>query len=864
MKNKEFAVLPIVAMLAMMGGGVARADSAVGVDTVLGNAANPTGMDTTSSVDPQGFSPVMGGKGPSHTPSGQLYAYPRTTPNEVDAAFGWTLSGAVEAGYSGFNGNEKAAGFREYADQKNGLLLNNIGLVAENAEDASFLRVRGGGVGRHDQYFGIEAGRYNGFKFSAFLNETPHIFSTNARPIWNGVGTGNLTLPAGLTAGTHTQADPASYAALQAAVAAAGETTLRVDRKKFGVKLDGPLDDGLSAFFNYTHEQREGARPFGGGFIFDFIRRSASNPVGNNVFGAVTETVEPVDYTIHEILTGLRYVGETDRLNLTVSSSLFRNNIDSLTWENPFSINFGAAGTVNSTSWERGRFALSPDNEAYNIKADYSRSLPWNGQFNATVATGRMLQNEQLLPPTINDGLNASGQSTSYAAAIAGYNTTNVLSRQTANARIDTQLVDLGLSARPLDDLTVRAKLRYYDEDNKTRYTAINPITGKIGYPALDYGLAGVFGANFGFYNGTNNLHYMSIPTSYHKWNAALGADYQLTRLSQLGVNYEREEITRPYREVETTTEDRIKFNFSTRAFEDSTVRASYEYGDRRGSEYRYDIYEHFYTSSRADYTGAVPVHTLAELRKFDLADRKQHVVNARWNYMLRSDMDAMVSLQHKLNDYYESEFGRTGKEIVTSFNLEWNFNPAPGSSLYSYYSVQKGGMDQRNINQGVSGTRVSSHAGVDNMYPLSGIWDASTGDTSQLIGAGFAHAFGLFRLESRYSYIWSKTKQKYGYGNATAATVGSGTNETQTASVAGSEFSDMKFNLHILETSLVHDLSKNSSLRFLHRWEKRNTTDWHYTGLDGNQLIGQKLYLGATPVDYKDNILAVFWQYRM
>ena len=46
---------------------------------------------------------------------------------------------------------------------------------------------------------------------------------------------------------------------------------------------------------------------------------------------------------------------------------------------------------------------------------------------------------------------------------------------------------------------------------------AVLKIAGKIGYPGLDYGLAGVFGANFGFYNAarSNNIHYVIvIPTS--------------------------------------------------------------------------------------------------------------------------------------------------------------------------------------------------------------------------------------------------------------------------------------------------------------------------------------------------------------
>jgi MtrB/PioB family decaheme-associated outer membrane protein len=856
LKNK-IALLPIAAMLAIIGSEQAVADSAIGVDTVLGNAQNPGGLDTTRSVDTEGFSPVMSGKGPSHTPSGQLYEYPPQAPNVVAGENGWEYTGSVEVGVTGKDGKNKATGLREYTAWDNGATINSFSATAEKPEDATYVKVRGGGIGRDDKYLGVEAGKYNDIRFSAFYNETPHVFATNARPLWNGVGSNNLTLPAPLVAGSQSQTNPASYSLLQSAVAATGETTLALERKKFGVRVDSPLNEQSSAFVSYTNERRQGSRPFGGSFLFDFIRPAVGSTGG--VTGAVMETVEPIDYTTHEVLTGLRHVGDKTRSNVTFSASLFHNENKSLTWENPFAI-------AGSTSYEQGRQALSPDNHAYNLRGEFARVLPLNGQFSATAAVGRMGQNEQLLPPTINDGLNANGTPAAYAAQIARYNTTSVLSQQTANARIDTQLLDLGLSLMPIQDLTVRGKFRYYDEDNKTRYTAIDPLTGKIGYPALDFALPGVFGAGFGFYNAArnNNIHYMNIPTSYTRWNSSLGVDYQLARATMAGVNYEREEYDRPYREVEHTKEDKLKFNLSTRAIEDSTIRASYEYANRRGSEYRTDIFEQFYTASRSDYTGPAAVHTLAEMRKFDLADRRQHVVNARWNYMWRNDIDSFLSIQHKLNDYYDSAYGRTGNEKQDSFNAELNYNPAPGKSLYAYYSYQKGRMQQGNINQGTTGVRASENAGVDNMYPLNGAWTANTGDTNHVIGTGFAYDFGKLRLDSRYSLSLSKTRLNYGYTDITAATIGSGARETLTAAQAGSEFSDMNYRSHSLETSLVYPLNPQTAVRLMHRWEKRSTTDWHYSGLADNLLIDQRLYLGAVPQDYNVQIIGLFIQHRM
>ncbi len=58
-------------------------------------------------------------------------------------------------------------------------------------------------------------------------------------------------------------------------------------------------------------------------------------------------------------------------------------------------------------------------------------------------------------------------------------------------------------------------------------------------------------------------------------------------------------------------------------------------------------------------------VEHLEELRKFDLADRKQQILKARVNYLPRTDMDFGVTLQAKADDY-PADFGRTGAQTRT------------------------------------------------------------------------------------------------------------------------------------------------------------------------------------------------------
>ena len=74
------------------------------------------------------------------------------------------------------------------------------------------------------------------------------------------------------------------------------------------------------------------------------------------------------------------------------------------------------------------------------------------------------------------------------------------------------------------------------------------------------------------------------------------------------------------------------------------TLRASAEYGSRRGSGYEGDVYHDFLAASlgTTPATGNVAswIHVLSSFRKYDLADRDQAVVNARYNTALADTLD--------------------------------------------------------------------------------------------------------------------------------------------------------------------------------------------------------------------------------
>ena len=153
----KILTLCVGAAVVQLAAAAAQADTGVGVDTVLGNALNPGTGNTMRDRDPAGLS---GQPQTRRTPTGQLYELPYlpVTPKATES--GWTYSGSVEAGVLGGDANEKNATFRMYKDLDNGLYLNNFEVEAEKADEARFVEAVGGGVGRNDQYFGVEFGRY--------------------------------------------------------------------------------------------------------------------------------------------------------------------------------------------------------------------------------------------------------------------------------------------------------------------------------------------------------------------------------------------------------------------------------------------------------------------------------------------------------------------------------------------------------------------------------------------------------------------------------------------------------------------------------------------------------------------------------
>ena len=956
----------------------AFADSAVGQNTTLGNAANPAPINPvvqqSEGIDPDATVP-------KRSPSGLMYNMPHAT--EDAPTQGTSVQGAISAGAVVYGGNEDAALYKQYKDPVTGAVIDSFSLQVDKPETANYLELVGGNVGRNDQFFGAQFGRYNDWKIKAFYNETQHTFTTSAKPLWNGIGTGTLSLKPGLSAGagvlyigantaaaaagaavngtTIKCANPTGGAALAvgapcfvstvfgspvgtptygaagavvnpvlvgvpvtgnalgaaatttvngginslvtraaiAAQSAMGFSEIGLIRKNGGLSLDKTLTDNWKMFVTGTAEKRQGARPFG------MVQGGGGG--ANNM-----EIAEPIDYLTTDFKAGVRYADALTQFNLVASANFFSNNIGELVVDVPLNVGQTATGALV----KQARFDLAPSNQAYDITAEVSRALPdfFNGQLTGTVSIGTSRQDDALLPPSINTGVGTpSVAAGAFNGNFSQWNTTAALSQQSANARIDNQLVDLKLSLHPVNDLTIAGKLRYQSTDTKTNYLACNPnATYANGTQYSAYGCTGVWGrmlndggavafVNTGTSTGglitfgaggavlpamTGIGPIRSMPWSNTQVIAGVSGDYRINKAHLINASYERETVDRTNREVDTTWEDKYKFGYVNRSLQNATVRMSYEYDSKRGSGYNSFPYVMFTGAGFFD-AASIPVNTdlagayvarLANIHKLDVADRDQDILNARVNFALRPDMDFGVMYQYKNVDYPTNDVAGRSSNAQHSLNFDLNYQPSPDKVIYGYYSYQDARMRQNNVQNGgaiacsngmvvagVTVTPANAAAICGNVanaltFQPNRAYSVESNDTNHVLGAGFKFKLGNNTLDIGFLHLESKTRFNYDYtvGGAVAAAV---------AGTAGNGYPDINYLTDQLNASLLIPFSKKLSLRLQAGYEKGRVKDWRYPeSLNSNLILGTgaSFQMDAGPQSYQATSVGVLLQYKL
>jgi len=463
------------------------------------------------------------------------------------------------------------------------LWANNIGSNFAGFSDQAYL-LTGSKAGEHYFWFNWD--------------QTPHIYSTSAQTIFQGVGTNALTVPAGLVA------NPVNSSNVNQNKGAAAGGILPY---LYGINL-GIQRNTAAAGYRWTPP--DASRPEGYAWDlradYSYMERTGTQAAGLvELQGfATTGVPAPVNDTTQNFGANGEYAGtslwgQPFTFKVAYNGSIYNDNISSYTVQNPFfptattnpavighcTAPGAAAGTANCGS---ALVSTPPNNSANGISETTTADLPWNSHYVGTFSYVAMAQNATFLPMTNNPF--AAASPAVYGGApwntvnfgFVNGNFANPIS--SLNGQINEILSNNVLTSKITSDLTSKVNYRYYDFDNQTPRIIFPCWISYDGTGTSPTGAAPCGPAGF-------ERTISSLTISYVKQDAGGELNWRPTKEWNFNgaVGWERYDYTQT--DVNTTNEYSAKLSADWKPTGWLTARASGYYADRRYDVYNYNLF---------------------------------------------------------------------------------------------------------------------------------------------------------------------------------------------------------------------------------------------------------------------------------
>lgn len=453
--------------------------------------------------------------------------------------------------------------FMRYEDLRSGPLLERLH-VSRN-RDAWKFDAEARNAGYRDQGYRAAFNRYGTLKASFDYNQIPLWFGdveqTPYREETPGVFRLNDTIQSAVQGGTATLA-------------------------AFGSELRG-LDlrsrrDTASGRFLY-----EATRHLDLSLAISSTKRSGAQPWGASFgFSDATMVPVPLDRRTNDVTAAAEWSNRRGSARLAYDGSWFNNGIEALVWDNPLRFTDTTNANAYSTGLasSQGRMSLWPDSSAHSVSGSGTLTLPHRSRLFGYASVGTWLQNDTLLPYTINTAI----------APIP-------LGRETAEAKAVITSMNYRYTSRPTPTTFVTASYRLYDFANQTEPFELTNIV------RLDGTLAPSPAAETEPFGYTRHFGDLDVSSSRFR-HLALRAGYGVER------------DHRTYRYVETTTDHQLRASVDSVSLPWGSVRLQYDHSLRSGSGLDEQVFEE--------------INEQQSLRQFDIANRSRDRVSAIVQYL--------------------------------------------------------------------------------------------------------------------------------------------------------------------------------------------------------------------------------------
>ena len=467
-------------------------------------------------------------------------------------------AGEVDFGVRVSGGLDDVGRFQTYRDPTSGPTLNRLDYTRDR--ETWLFRARFENVGYRDQRYQATFDKFGKVKASFDWNQIPTWYSGVSQSPFREELPGVFRL------------DDSTRQAIQnktATIAAYGPQLQAFDtrarRDIADTRFTYSATENLDLRVNYLTQHRGGQQPWGASFGF-------SN---------ANEVPLTLDHRIHQLNTELEWSNPRGMARVGYDGSWFNNGVEALVWDNPLRFTDQTHASAYSTGdgSSTGRMALFPDSSAHTVSAAGSLALPARTRAFGYVSLGTWLQDERLLPHTINSAISPIP-----------------LPRETADGEARVTAMNYRITSRPLPMLWLNAQFRLYDFDNRTPHFAVGQ------YVRLDGNVAT---------SPTGG----SEPFEYSRHFFDLDASVTPFRHLALRAGYGREHDDRTYRYLEETTEDVIRASIDATGFAWGSARLQYDHSERHGDGFDEEVLDE--------------IGEQISLRQFDISDRDRDRVSA-------------------------------------------------------------------------------------------------------------------------------------------------------------------------------------------------------------------------------------------
>ncbi len=509
--------------------------------------------------------------------------------------------GEVEAGL-GYVSNDSYK-FGQYTGlEKQGGILIGGGSYRYRDGESRYMGFYADDVGLESRQLGVNAGVQGKYDLEMNYSMLPSFGIDTARTPYR--GDENQRLPSSFLA----DATRGTTAEMDQLASSLRDVDIYTERKTIDVGASFHQSQNLSYDLNFQQQSKTGSKTMG------FALST------NSVILAV-----PVDTSTKQGGVKVNYRARKWQGSLGYAFSTFTNANDSVRWDNAY--------TAPATS--SGRASLEPGNEMQQITLDGAYHFTSDTLATLAMSLGRMSQDDDFLPYTINGAITASS-----------------LPRTSLNGEIDTFNAIFRFGSRFGEDWNYSAQYRHNEQSNNTPRATYS-------YVFADTANAATPRAN--------------LPYSFRERELSLQGKYQINKQRYITLEYQKEIDDRTYQEVDTTNEDTLSTFYRSKIDESLQWYLKLEGSNRVGDDYV------------AVSEISPPENSL--LRKYNLADRKRKIAAASMSYSLTDDLQINVFGDYAFDDYSESQVG-LAESKQTTISLELQYRISNNLSVNVDYSA--------------------------------------------------------------------------------------------------------------------------------------------------------------------------------